>query len=241
MTPHAPLHITRHDANRQGADFIVGDIHGQYDLLMEGLDRVGFNRATDRLFSVGDLIDRGSRSFDCLSLVFEPWMFAVLGNHEQMALDAFRHVGGRHWEHWLSQGGSWVLAEDAREVQIILAEASKYLPLAREVKTRDGRTLGILHAEPPEDWHQLEVEPQPHFERAIWGRNRIKNVDATPIAHIDAVAVGHTILDAPGMLGNVHYLDTGAFTGQGNLTILPLDALLPPRTVPLGNRVGRFD
>ena len=34
--------------------FVVGDIHGCYDLLMSKLDEIGFNKKTDLLISVGD-------------------------------------------------------------------------------------------------------------------------------------------------------------------------------------------
>ncbi|MCW8994392.1 MAG: protein phosphatase, partial [Psychromonas sp.] len=49
--------------NDQGRDFFVGDIHGKYGLLMLALSNVNFNANVDRLFSVGDLIDRGEASF----------------------------------------------------------------------------------------------------------------------------------------------------------------------------------
>lgn len=73
--------LKRLAANSAGRDFVVGDLHGQYDLLMGELDRAGFDRDTDRLICVGDLVDRGPQSVECLSLLREPWFFAVLGNH----------------------------------------------------------------------------------------------------------------------------------------------------------------
>lgn len=43
------------EENKAGRDFVVGDIHGQYDDLMHQLYRVGFNEEADRLIAVGDL------------------------------------------------------------------------------------------------------------------------------------------------------------------------------------------
>src|SRR3546814_17288249 len=74
-------------ANKVGSDFIVGDLHGCLDLLQVELDRVGFDRAKDRLFSVGELIDRGPDSMGCLRLLREPWFFAARGNNADMLLD----------------------------------------------------------------------------------------------------------------------------------------------------------
>lgn len=43
--------------NTLGTDFVVGDLHGQYSLLMAELDGLGFDDAKDRLLCVGDLVD----------------------------------------------------------------------------------------------------------------------------------------------------------------------------------------
>ena len=74
--------------NQAGNDYVVGDIHGMYILLIESLNEIGFNFTSDRLFTVGDLIDRGPDSVKCLELCYEPWFYSVRGNHEQMAFDA---------------------------------------------------------------------------------------------------------------------------------------------------------
>ncbi|MFD2437195.1 metallophosphoesterase [Modicisalibacter luteus] len=65
--------IQTHGANKRGHDYLVGDLHGQYALLQTMLSRVGFDQDKDRLFCVGDLVDRGPDSLACLSLAFEPW------------------------------------------------------------------------------------------------------------------------------------------------------------------------
>ncbi len=101
-------------ANVAGRDFIVGDLHGCMDLLQEQLDRVSFDRTRDRLFSVGDLIDRGPDSLGCLRLLREPWFHAVRGNHEEMLLDyayptSAPYTYGSAAKDFYSNGGSWVL------------------------------------------------------------------------------------------------------------------------------------
>ena len=49
-------------ANKVGRDFVVGDVHGMFDRVAQALTKVQFNPSRDRLFSVGDLIDRGPQS-----------------------------------------------------------------------------------------------------------------------------------------------------------------------------------
>ena len=50
--------LRRMIANLRGRDLAVGDIHGHFQRLQQCLDAVGFDPAVDRLFSVGDLVDR---------------------------------------------------------------------------------------------------------------------------------------------------------------------------------------
>ena len=52
----------RYPRNRTGRDFVVGDVHGMFSALRELLAVAGFDDRRDRLFSVGDLIDRGPDS-----------------------------------------------------------------------------------------------------------------------------------------------------------------------------------
>ena len=78
-------------ANAKGDDYIVGDLHGQYDALQTLLAEVRFSKKKDRLFSVGDMINRGPQSAECLDLLKEPWFHAVTGNHDaclRLALQA---------------------------------------------------------------------------------------------------------------------------------------------------------
>ncbi len=211
-----------HEENTEGRDFVVGDIHGQYDALQDALRAVDFDRRRDRLFCVGDLIDRGARSFDCLSLVFEPFCHCVLGNHEWLALTALGDQGTRHdWDLWQTNGGGWIHGENAREVKIRLEEAARYLPLGREVGV-DGKRIGICHAEPPRNWNGLRESPESLLEPTIWSRSRIREGDITPVGGIDAVVVGHTPVPEPRWLGNVFYADTGAFLRDGKLTLVNL-------------------
>ncbi len=81
--------IRKLPANSQGKDYVVGDLHGCRDLLLRLLAEVKFDPNHDRLFSVGDLIDRGPQSLECLFLSAMPWFYAVQGNHENMLLNFF--------------------------------------------------------------------------------------------------------------------------------------------------------
>ena len=75
-------------ANLHGRDFVVGDLHGQYSVLRSLLEQADFQSDIDRLFLVGDLIDRGPENEKCLQLLLEPYVKAVQGNHELMFYQA---------------------------------------------------------------------------------------------------------------------------------------------------------
>ncbi|GAA0616652.1 metallophosphoesterase [Halomonas beimenensis] len=224
--------MRHHPANPDGRDFFVGDLHGEYDLLMEALAGVDFAPERDRLFSVGDLIDRGPRSRDCLALALAPWFFGVRGNHEAMAQAALAE-GGDAMALWVINGGGWACREPRQELRGLLSSALRRLPYAREIEAA-GRLIGLVHAEPPDDWGEIGDCDR---HTLLWGRRRIRQGDATPVRGIDAVVVGHTILEAPTTLGNVHYLDTGAFA-SGRLTLVEATELLAGNDSPAG-RGGR--
>jgi serine/threonine protein phosphatase 1 len=62
--------------------FVVGDIHGCYDELMDLLDRLGFG-VSDRIVSVGDLVTKGPKNREVLELFMTDSRFAtVIGNHD---------------------------------------------------------------------------------------------------------------------------------------------------------------
>lgn len=80
-------HVNVNDPNRT---FVVGDIHGEYDMLQSALQSIAFNPNNgDQLFSLGDLIDRGPKNTDVLHTFTLPGYHAIRGNH-----DAFlTHIG----------------------------------------------------------------------------------------------------------------------------------------------------
>ncbi|WP_437883539.1 metallophosphoesterase [Pseudomonas sp. LRF_L74] len=141
------IQIQRFERNTRGHDFAVGDIHGHFRALMHALDRIGFDRSIDRLFSVGDLVDRGPDSPGVGRWLDQPWFHAVRGNHEQMAIQAAQEA--MEQSLYLRNGGGWFLDLSSDEQQAIAKKLAD-LPLAIEVDTPAG-LVGLVHADIPYD------------------------------------------------------------------------------------------
>ena len=109
MAAFESLPIPRFGVNSLGRDLAVGDIHGAFAALQRALNAIGFDEQKDRLFSVGDLVDRGPESHQVLSWLNQPWFHAVSGNHDFMA---WRNALGNPYlevDH-LAHGGQWLEA-----------------------------------------------------------------------------------------------------------------------------------
>lgn len=211
--------LIKFSKNELGADYVVGDIHGRFDLLESALRDVNFNRETDRLFSVGDLVDRGPDSESCLLYLDQPWFHAVRGNHEQMAIEF--NEGKWGIRPYCDNGGLWFFRATTEERKRFI-DVFTHMPYAFEVETENGR-VGILHAEvPDDDWESITTYPLTEIaERLIWSRSKYRARNTAHVKNIDRVIVGHTVVKDPIVLGNVWYIDTGAVF-YDKLTIIKL-------------------
>ena len=81
---------------RMGDDFmsiyVVSDIHGQYDMFLELLDKIRL-KETDTLYILGDILDRGPHPIKVLMKLMEmPNAICMVGNHELMALECLEFL-----------------------------------------------------------------------------------------------------------------------------------------------------
>jgi serine/threonine protein phosphatase 1 len=127
----------RLSSNANGRDLVVGDLHGHRSLREQELVRLDFDPSRDRVFSVGDLIDRGPESMAKLQLIAHAWFHAVLGNHELMLLNFLGYYGSRIHSRrsFPTAGGDWITAaiSKSRKAVAALADAVASPPVAIHV------------------------------------------------------------------------------------------------------------
>jgi len=215
--------IRKFDLNNKGRDFVVGDIHGCFDLLKEKLVEINFNWEIDRLFSVGDLVDRGEKSADCIKWINLSWFHSVRGNHEQMAIDYVNGTAEKYW--YICNGGQW-LVDLSEEDQKCFASLFSQLPIAIEIKTNNG-LVGIIHADcPVDDWGTLNDSLRGYRQDefigcCLWERSRAEHNNTDGVKNISKIYFGHTPAKQVKTLGNCIFIDTGAVFGNG-LTVLQI-------------------
>ena len=249
--PGTPFSV-RLGPNPKGRDLVVGDLHGHFATLRRALDELEVGE-DDRLFSLGDLIDRGPRSFEAKAWIEGAGFRLVLrGNHEQLMLEALDEVGelpprrfpaGGAWALWQMNGGGWWhfrSAEDSAEAWMAVLAT---LPFAARVETPYG-PVGLVHACPVHrSWRELENAlegdaPSSHATRtrALWSRVYHgwlqREIGETgeeyrgPVAGVRAVLTGHTSCRQPIWTENILGIDTGVHRdrpGYGRLTIARID------------------
>lgn len=189
------------------------------------MQRAGFNPETDRLFAVGDLIDRGEESARVARFLAQPYVYAVRGNHEDMLIQlheggAFPEFGPDHFMVVKNGLGWWRSVARSKKQEIL--DAIRKLPIAIEVDTPRG-TVGIVHAEvqPGLSWQEF-LEHIEHgdgtvTDTALWGRDRIRSKDFKGVQGVGRVFVGHTPQwEGVTRFGNVYAVDTGAIFAGAN-------------------------
>lgn len=83
--------------------YVIGDIHGEYDALIQCLQKANFDYNNDTLISLGDVVDRGPKSYFVIEELLKiKNLIPVKGNHDQV----FKHWidTGIHMFQWLHGG-----------------------------------------------------------------------------------------------------------------------------------------
>ena len=210
--------VQKFGPNHEGRDFVVGDIHGHYTILMEHLEAVNFDFEKDRLFCTGDLVDRGKENHRVLKLTRESWFHSCKGNHEEMMfaglLSPFQDAYTMHYQN---SYGKWARREtykkwgmSYRELLQFIERLRQEIPIAMELEHANGKRYGFVHAACPDfDWNKVDSDDQ----FATWDRHAFMGGWPETVKNIDYVFHGHThaSTEEPVKIANRIYLDTTVY------------------------------
>ena len=165
--------------------WVVGDIHGEYQLLQSRLHQLSFYPETDLLISTGDK-----------------------GNHEAMALEAFETGDGNMW---LASGGDWFfdLNDSEQQEAIDLLLKLHHLPHIIEI-INDNIKYVIAHADYPGSEYLFGKEIAE--SELLWPVDRVQkslNGELQQINGADYFIFGHMMFDNIQTFANQIYIDTG--------------------------------
>ncbi|MEB3175808.1 MAG: metallophosphoesterase family protein [Cyanobacteriota bacterium] len=164
--------------------FVVGDVHGHFQALSLLFDSIAPTSA-DAVYFIGDLIDRGPDSAQVVQFVRENKFHCLLGNHEQMMLDA---VGGGQvspqlLQSWLYTGGYPTLTSYDHHIPGEDIEWMQSLPLYLDLGD-----AWLVHAGVDPEL-PLEVQNEEQF---CWIRERFHRTPR-PYFPDKLIITGHTI------------------------------------------------
>lgn len=189
-----------HNTNAQGKDYLVGDLHGCIEPLLRALEKANFNPNKDRLFSVGDLVDRGPQSAEVLGLLEKPWFYAVLGNHEGMLLTwaGLRDSDYHTASDFFRNGGDWVGRLSAAGKRRLCDEWLPRLAALPYLRRINDETLPfyVVHSQRVRyfgeemrvlDEHTAANELSPWITVATWGRQHWSGASQAAMARLREV------------------------------------------------------
>ncbi|BAC09973.1 metallophosphoesterase family protein [Thermosynechococcus vestitus] len=164
---------------------LIGDVHGHYEGLCRLLDLVS-PTGSDRLYFLGDLVDRGPKSAAVVELVRQRGYGAVRGNHEDMMLLTFegKQINPPRLLVWSQSGGDKTLASyTSTELLWEHLDWLQTVPLYQDLGNVFIAHAGLNPA--------LPLEQQTHQE-CCWIRESFL-AHPSPYFTDKTIVIGHTI------------------------------------------------
>ncbi len=200
---------------------VIGDIHGCYFTLKELYQEIKNKYPDIKVYSVGDLVDRGNKSYEVVEFVLENNILFTPGNHDYMFYYFFKEPTSVFARSWVFNGSEATLQsyDDHGEKLFEHIEIIKKAPLYF-----DTPDCFITHAGIAKEYENiLEPNFRDNYDSlyelinkdyssdrgVLWLRNKALNIGKLQI-------MGHTkhqeiILDEE---ANAIYIDTGAYVGN---------------------------
>lgn len=210
--------------------FAISDIHGNNELFRKSLKKIGLKKS-DKLFILGDLIDRGKESKEVLDTIillhshgFD--VQCILGNHEQMLLDSI--LDKNIFNQWVLNGGDKTLlsflTNSVEKIPIkyidLLSSFKKYILYDNYILVHAALNMNI--DDPFSDLNVIQWERNPRkFLNLNWLNGR-------KLIHGHTPKSKDNIINSINQNDEIICIDNGNFLkrdGYGALCILELKSL----------------
>jgi serine/threonine protein phosphatase 1 len=178
--------------------YCISDRHGCYDEFMALLKKIDFSD-DDVLYVLGDAIDRGPDSVKCLRYIMNATnIHMLMGNHEQMMIDALTNDDTRYMEQWFMNGGDETLKEFIhlpKDEQLKIVEFVMNLPYLGQVKIGEQNYvlvhagLNVVDATVQGHASTASIIPQQELGELVWIREKFIRNKALPKS---ITVFGHT-------------------------------------------------
>ena len=162
--------------------YVMSDIHGMLAKFVEMLDKIGGIGAGDRLYILGDMIDRGKDGILVLQTIMDNRrIIPIIGNHESFALPMLKAIKDGtplctveklpRYKIWAADGGDRTAKEFASLSKVWQKAVIDYIEsfsIYEEIKV-GGRDYHLSHTLPEFDpapgWNVHDVS----YLEFIWG------------------------------------------------------------------------
>lgn len=187
--------------------YVMSDIHGHYEAYERMKEKINFS-PDDKLYIIGDIIDRGPDSaLMLLDVMTDNRITLLIGNHEDMMIRAKNDI--RIYRGWHKNGAAATEKSVQKENlnQAELKEIEEYLlgcPLAIPDIKVNGKQYYLVHAAPlygiEQEYIYAEASEREVY-RATWDRSfakinsQIFRTDITPFFEMYKgvkLIIGHT-------------------------------------------------
>jgi serine/threonine protein phosphatase 1 len=207
--------------------YVIGDIHGHCEALMQVLKKSGFNNENDLLISLGDVVDLGPDSPAVIEILKNVNNFIhVLGNHDYWCLNWMKN--GKRELIWELQGGLKTIDAYRKNENLIDSHISflqNAIPYYMDEESRLFVHGGFI-------WELSIEEQSTNIEFLTWDRSLAQmsyyfELQGKKLEPYYEIYLGHTPTrlfgrTKPVKHSNIWLMDTGCGRG-GKLSMMDID------------------
>lgn len=216
-----------------GRKFVIGDIHGEDQKLLNVLEKAGFDFEKDHLTTLGDLVDRGPEPFRCMEILMKVKNRRdIKGNHD-VCLNHWINMGAQANPNTHMLGGhhgsqatmdQWLALDKAAQKRckaFLDGQVNYHINEQNDLFIHAGLDRAYKIEEQIEDeywWSRSFIMAA----ASCTGEQKLKTIE-----DFNKIYIGHTPVTRwggtePKLMGGVWCLDTGSGKG-GLLTLMDLE------------------